>query len=315
VSSAAPTTRLPVDRPLLDELIACVEAHHPRSLPGIEAARAVNPARFDEIVQMHLEWAIAARGGRALGEMVDAFAQFSTDVAMEQARYERRGSYGQRTYDDVYQAVYGAGTMAEYLWGAYLTNFLWPHHLEIAMMFRDRFVAKLDDDARIVELAPGHGSWGVWALTALPEARVRGYDISPSSIAIAESIAEAAGVRDRAAFERKDALALAGTSATADACICSFLVEHLERPDALFAAIGDLLRPHGTAFVTGALTAAHTDHIAEFRRESELVLLAEDHGLRVLETYSGSPGRTLPDARFLPRSMALLVQKRVNDIW
>lgn len=29
------------------------------------------------------------------------------------------------------------------------------------MIFRDRFVARLDDDARIVELAPGHGNWGV----------------------------------------------------------------------------------------------------------------------------------------------------------
>lgn len=314
MSTATPATRPLVDHPQLDELIAYVEAHHPRSLGGIESARAVNPGRFDEIVQMHLEWAVTARGGRAIGEMVDAFVQFCTDIAMEQARYEHRGNYGQRTYDDVYEAVYGADTMAEYLWGAYLTNFLWPHHLEIAMMFRDRFVAKLDDDARIVELAPGHGSWGVWALTVLPEARVRGFDISPSSIAIAESIAEAAGVGDRADYEQGDALAPAVTPASADACICSFLVEHLERPDALFATIGDLLRPHGIAFVTGALTAAHTDHITEFRRESELVILAENHGLRVLETYSGSPGRTLPDARFLPRSMALLLQKRANDI-
>lgn len=38
-----------------------------------------------------------------------------TYAAMEQARYEHRGNYGQRTYDDVYQAVYGADTMAEYL--------------------------------------------------------------------------------------------------------------------------------------------------------------------------------------------------------
>ncbi len=275
----------------------------------------MNPARFDEIVEMHLEWAMAAPGRPSIGEMVDAYVRFCTDVGLEQARYERRGSYGQRTYDDVYQAVYGADSMTEYLWGAYLTNFLWPHHLEIAMMFRDRFVARLDNSVRIVELAPGHGSWGVWALTALSGARVRGYDISPGSIAIAESIAEAAGVRDRADFERQDALGLPKPSDPADACICCFLVEHLERPDALFAAISGLLRPHGTAFITGALTAAHTDHIAEFRRESELVVLAEDHGLRVLETYSGSPERTLPDARFLPRSMALLVQKRVNDIW
>ena len=65
--------------------------------------------------------------------------------------------------------------------------------------------------------------------------------------------------------------------------------------------------------MTGALTAAQVDHIYEFRRESELVAMSEEHGLRVLETLSAAPKRTLPKARFVPRSMALIVQKRAND--
>jgi hypothetical protein len=43
--------------------------------------------------------------------------------------------------------------------------------------------------------------------------------------------------------------------------------------------------------------------------------MCEDHGLRVLETLSAAPQRTLPKARFLPRSMALLVQRKSNDIY
>ena len=35
-------------------------------------------------------------------------------------------------------------------------------------------------------------------------------------------------------------------------------------------------------------------------------------GLRVLETLSTNPKRLLPRARFVPRSMALLVQKPVS---
>ena len=37
--------------------------------------------------------------------------------------------------------------------------------------------------------------------------------------------------------------------------------------------------------------------------------LAEDSGLRVLETLSTNPKRLLRGARFIPRSMALLVEK------
>jgi hypothetical protein len=65
----------------------------------------------------------------------------------------------------------------------------------------------------------------------------------------------------------------------------------------------------GRAFVTGALTAAQIDHIYEFRHESELVQMAELTGLRVLQTCSTNPRRTLPRARFVPRSMALLLEK------
>jgi hypothetical protein len=45
------------------------------------------------------------------------------------------------------------------------------------------------------------------------------------------------------------------------------------------------------------------------------VTMAEAAGLRVTETFSGAPRRTLPNARFLPRSMMLIVTKRHNDIY
>jgi hypothetical protein len=101
--------------------------------------------------------------------------------------------------------------------------------------------------------------------------------------------------------------------AVADGVICSFLVEHLEQPSQLFAVVEHLLKPHGFAFVTGALTAAQVDHIFEFRRESELIRMCEDNGLRVLASLSAGPKRTFRKAQFLPRSMAMLLQKRIND--
>jgi ubiquinone/menaquinone biosynthesis C-methylase UbiE len=206
--------------------------------------------------------------------------------------------------------------MTGYLWGIFLTNFLWAHHAEICLFYRDQFLAKLSPAAELVEIAPGHGGWGVWALSVLPQARLQGFDISPSSIEIATRVSRAAGYGDRATYVEKNALDLARMpAACADAVICSFLVEHLERPQELFAVVCHLLRPRGLAFLTGALTAAQVDHIYEFRRESELVKACEDHGTRVLATLSAGPRRTLPKARYLPRSMALVVQKRMNDLF
>ena len=295
----------------LERLQSYLGQRYPRFRTGVDEAVAVSPQRFAEIAEMYLGWLVRARGDDGIEQSVDAFVQFTTDVNLAQARYEADGHYEHQSFDEVNAIHYSQDSqMQGYLWGIYLTNFLWAHHLEICLFFQDRFLARVGDSKSLIEIAPGHGGWGVWALHVLREANLRGFDISPTSIMIASSVACAAGVSDRARYEERDALDLTALAAeSADAGISSFLVEHLEQPKRLFRVIHHLLQPGGIFFVTGALTAAQIDHIYEFRKESELVTLAEDSGLRVLETMSTNPQRLLRGARFIPRSMALLVKK------
>ncbi len=300
-----------------EQLLAYLAEHHPRNLRGVREARQVDPARFDHIADRFLGWAEAARGADALSACANAFVRFSDEVVYAQARYEARGRYEHSSFEHCNAHVYGdRQVMDDYLWGVFLTNFCWAHHMQISAFFEDRFLASMPESPAIVEIAPGHGGWGVWALHNRPDATLQGFDISPSSIAIASSIARAAGVADRATYTERNALDLASMpESCADAVICSFLIEHLEQPEQLMAVIGRLLKPGGTAFITGALTAAQVDHIYEFRRESELVVMAEQHHLRVRETLSVSPPRILPKAKFLPRSMALLTQRTAHGFW
>jgi ubiquinone/menaquinone biosynthesis C-methylase UbiE len=296
----------------LEEVLKYVDQRHPRSLRGIEEATIAVPGRFGEIAEMFLDWLVKARGECGIPLAVDAFVQFTTDVNLAQARYEADGHYENNSFAEVYANHYSQNEiMSGYLWGIYLTNFLWAHHTEISIFYRDYFLTKLSPSADLVEVAPGHGGWGAWALNVLPHARLQGFDISSSSIEIATMVAAAAGCGDRASYTERNALDLRQIPARcADGVICSFLVEHLEQPEQLFAVVEHLLKPRGFAFITGALTAAQVDHIYEFCHESELVRLCEDHGLRVLSTLSAGPKRLLPKATFMPRSMALIVQKR-----
>ncbi len=294
-------------------LIDYVAEHHPRSVRGIDEARAVDPAAWDAIAETFLGWAEGVWGPDGWqARCVEAFVVFSSDVIMAQARYEADGHYENSSFAECNAAVYSQReVMDDYLWGVFITNFCWSHHMELSLFFRDRFLARLPGAPAIVEIAPGHGGWGVWALSNRPDARLQGFDISPSSIAIASSIAKAAGVGDRAVYTLRNALDLATMpTASADAVICSFLIEHLEDPGLLVANIANLLKPGAKAYLAGAITAAQVDHIYEFRHESELVALCEAHGLRVCETMSVHPRRILPRARFLPRSMGLILEKR-----
>ncbi len=298
--------------PLVEELFAHARAHHPRSVRGLEEARAVAPERFDEMTGRMLQWAAAALGADALATTMGAFVRFSESVIFAQARYEETDAYENRSYDEVRRALYSQrDPMDDYLWGVYLTNTLWAHHMDLSLFFVDRFLPKVAADAHVVELAPGHGGWGLLALHSLPHATLEGFDISPSSIHIASLLAHAADLNGRATYEERDALTMSeGKGGHAQACICNFLVEHLEAPDRLLHSIAHVLEVGGHAFFSGALTAAQIDHIYEFRMESELVRLAEAAGLRLLEARSVGPRRVLRGAKYLPRSMSMILQKR-----
>ena len=302
---------------LTNQLFEYIREKHPRSWPGISEAFETDPRRFVELVDMFLGWLTESRGVPGMLAATDSFVQFTSDVNLAQARYERAGKYAELSFDDVYASHYSDDeAMDYYLWGLFLANFLWQHHFSLSLFFQDRFLARLKPDTELLELAPGHGGWGAWALTELAESRLRGYDISPQSIRVAREITSAAGLSERAEYVEGDALAVGTNSPeSADAAISCCLAEHLPDPGRLFAAIHGALRPRGLAFVTVALTAAQVDHVYEFRRESEVVTMCEDHGFRVLEMLSAGPHRTLPKAQFLPRSVAVVLQKRTNNIF
>ena len=312
-----PQPDLAAEPSLVAHLLEYIRTRHPRSLNGVNEARAVDPARFDAYGKMFLSWAVRAFGDGAIEQMVEAFVGFSNDVNFAQARYEANGRYENKSYRECQESVYSQKeTMDDYLLGIYLTNFLWAHHMEISLLFEQRFLTGLTCGSRIIEIAPGHGGWGLWAIHNTPAARLDGFDISPSATDIASKLANAAGLQNRVTYTLKDALLLdAAAIGQFDACICSFLIEHLEQPSQLLGVMERALRPGGTAFLTGALTAAQVDHIYEFRRESEIVLLAESHGFRVTDCRSVAPKRTLRRAKFLPRSVALVLQRRSHETW
>lgn len=93
------------------------------------------------------------------------------------------------------------------------------------------------------------------------------------------------------------------------------MIEHLEDPLSLLKNLNANLKQKGVAFVTAALTAAEIDHIYEIKKESELIKLAEDAGFRVLSSFSAAPSGYPAKMKFLPRSMAMILQKKDGDIW
>lgn len=266
-----------------------------------------------------LNWAAKSLGEDALAVLSEGYARFVQDVTRSQIVYEQSGAYKHSSYKDVYDNTYNNPEfMNHYHWGVYVTTFAWPHHLDICRFYHERFLTKLsmDGDAKqCLDLGCGSGVWSMLLLNDRKNWSSQGVDISETSIGHAQDMAMAAGYSERFNANKKDALTFKGGELY-DAAVSCFLLEHLEQPHLLLENISAQLKPRSFAFISGALTAAETDHITEFKYESDLVSMAENAGLRVVEFLSAAPPIDIEDKRnYLPRSAAFIVQKKGNDIW
>jgi 2-polyprenyl-3-methyl-5-hydroxy-6-metoxy-1,4-benzoquinol methylase len=115
----------------------------------------------------------------------------------------------------------------------------------------DRLTA--DPPARVADVACGVGWAAISLAAAYPKVRVDGFDLDPSSIALAQANAKAAGVDDRVTFAVRDAAdpAVAGTY---DVVIVIEAIHDLSRPVEVLGAIRRMLRPGGVALIADEKT-------------------------------------------------------------
>ena len=301
----------------LNKFLDYFSRHGQVALPAIQKNHINQKESFEELAEIMLTWAKSQLGENWIQTLVDGYFFMLMDMNRSQIEYEDRGEYSKKSFDDVYDSVYNDEKVMDlYHWGVYVCNFAWEHHVEIYNLYRKFFLPLLNvkDEGRILDLGSGSGLWSFLTTHFLPQWTSHGFDISKKSIELSTAMAKSSGLDSRLEFKVYDALTFEGTEKY-NAGISCFLMEHLEEPKLLLQKMALNLETKAYAFITAALTAAEVDHISEFRRESEIVLMAEQAGFRVISMESSAPPSHLDSYKFLPRALALILQKRKNDIW
>lgn len=296
--------------PLQSKFYALINDRYPMIARGVAEARDVAPELVDQYFEQCLNWIVQAHGDGVLEQLADGYAFYTLEVNAAQQAYEKRGQYEYKTFAEADARVYQRPEyMQHYYWGVLAILFCWNHYVELMSFFLERFVAKLPS-GNLIEIAPGHGAWGILAIKNLQGLMLEGWDISPTSIELAPKIAKGAGVEGRCKYQLGDATKLAHLSGHYDAAICCFMLEHLEDPGRFLIDFSPAIKSGGLAFVTLALTAAQTDHIYEFNYASEAILLAEAAGFELVECYIARPKRLIASAKFVPRVQAMILRKK-----
>ena len=257
-------------------------------------------------------WAQAAYGDRAFEDAARGYARYCLGVAKSQQIYEQAGRYTPQALPDVISEVYeDEGYMVPYMWAAILIYPFWPSMISHIALYRDEFVKALPANARVLELASGHGVLSLLAAETRTDLQLEGFDISPPAVAIANRLLDVSGHTGRVTFSVKDALVVEQGYAGGEyqGIIAAMLAEHLEDPKPLFRAISRLLAKDGLVFFSTAIESAQRDHLYEFNWESQAAKFAEDEGLRVTRLVSDASAK-LPGTRFLPRAVAMILRRR-----
>jgi 2-polyprenyl-3-methyl-5-hydroxy-6-metoxy-1,4-benzoquinol methylase len=280
----------------------------PSAVATFEANREVCSWLLDPLAR----WAEAAYGEKVFDDAALGYAKYCLGVAQAQKIYEHNRRYTPEAMPEIMSGVYeDESYMVPYMWAAILIYAFWPSMIGHLLMYRDQFLRRLPPSAKLLELASGHGVLSLLAAEERADIHVEGFDISPPAVAVANRLLAVSGHSGRVQFGVRDAIQAesADISQKYDGIISAMLAEHLSSPKPLFVALAKRISPHGSVFFSTALESAQRDHVFEYHRESEPLLMAEEVGLRAGRLISDS-SLVPAGSRFLPRATAMILQLR-----
>jgi 2-polyprenyl-3-methyl-5-hydroxy-6-metoxy-1,4-benzoquinol methylase len=281
--------------------------------PAARATFEANRELCSWLLDPLARWAEAAYGEQVFDEAAQGYARYCLSIAKAQQIYERAGRYTPEAMPEIMSGVYeDASYMVPYMWAAILIYPFWPSMVSHIAMFRDRFLRRLPPNARVLELACGHGVLSLLAAEERPDIQVEGVDISPPAIAVANRLLKVSGLSNRVRFEVRDALKVDDAAASGEyhGIISAMLAEHLPHPKPLFSAMGRLVSRGGLVFFSTALESAQRDHVYEYNQESQPLQMGEEAGLRAAEMVSDAATSSVSKGRFLPRAAATIFHRR-----
>lgn len=268
---------------ICQQLMDRCRATAPRFVGQWEKSRVLFGPQWEAEISENIGRVFGSEPSPAWDELLDGYAEFCTDALRAQVFFEKTGRYPADNYAVVNQSCYQSPDymLRRYLPGQYASHMVWPHHYRLLRGFCDRVLPQVGPDTRVFyEVGVGCGMYSQRTLAALPHARGVGYDISDYALQFTHRVITAHGLADRYRIRNQDIIS-APIADKADFVISQEVLEHLEDPQAFIHGLFAAARPGGWAYITAAITAAHTDHIYLYHSADEVRAQIEAAGFDV----------------------------------
>jgi len=272
-----------------DDALRWLGSRYPAIMGGLEIDEPpeseLNGIR-QEIFELYLR--VASNKGRRAEHGLEAFAKMTFDFIRLQSRFMRTGHYGRSSAEEIYDKFYSNSSYMEerYLDGLFLSYAFWPNHVRMIEKYRNSFLPRLEDSARVMEIGVGPGLMASDLCVRHPGVFYQAVDISSASSSWAEDVMKLRGISpERFGFIEADACAASfPIEANAfDAGICCEVLEHVEHPDRLLSNLRSALKPGSNVFLSTVANVEADDHIFLFRDRQHIRSVISEAGFEVQE--------------------------------
>ncbi len=269
----------------LDYIYIRIELLNPVHYKKLKRNREFFDEQYDQSAQAFFERYsnLLQQENKTLDYAIDSYLRMIADVNAETLEFLRTGSYSSSTFAEVNARVYAAPeTMAYYMHGLALSQFLWKHHYQVFDYFVSELSAYKNSTQSYLEIGAGHGLYLSKALELLnSDTTFTVIDISPTSIEMAKRFT----ADERVNFCLKNIFEL-NSSESYDFITLGEVLEHVEAPLGLLIKIKQLLNPGGTLFITTPTNAPAIDHIYLFNNIDEIREMVKSAGYEITSERS-----------------------------
>ena len=277
-----------------DAVIAAAEADYPHGVALARQLLATGPLVSGSIPWLLRErseafWPMAERladfSRRLEGSPVEALAEYTVMYLKEQMAFEKTGEYSNTDFDAVYKAVYDNPEVMRrfYLEGLMLTHAFWPIHLDIHLLFEQRFLP-LVSAGEGLEVGFGHGLYLADILKRHPGTRTRSFDISEHAREFAGRVLALEGIApERYDLEPADVRQpLPVETSSQQWAVFAEVLEHIPDPQSALSELARCLAPGAPLFTTTVLNSNAIDHLYQFVDAAEVRGMLAEAGFEVL---------------------------------
>ncbi len=266
------------------------------------------------LFDIYLKYCVEEKG-KTLTYLAQCYDLIVKDTFSNQLYFKRHQRYKHSSYKEVESLVYRNDSyMSMYMYGLAISAFLWKNHTEMKSFFKDNLPK--EQRGKYLEIGPGHGFHMMEAMQLSQYDYFLGIDISPTSVALTNSILSSQYFGDFHNYHVQECDFIQwNTEDRFDAVVMGEVLEHVEQPQIFLDKIYTITDENSHIHITTCINSPAIDHIYLFRDSLEIIKMVENSGFHVkqqlLVPYQET---TLEESNKekLPINIALVLSKKYD---